>query len=152
MSKLYERSIMWSCLSHAARGKCFSIGWWPWVTQPVSLESGCPPLHSCPPSNETLVQSLTLIMQAESPSTEGLDLPGCTISAHASWATLDFLLLFQFNSSVPCWFLGQFGSFRSILVSSTTQWYLHLFLVKIWNLFASCHLTLLWLRTRDVWM
>lgn len=56
-----ERAAVWGCLSHAACSKCSPIGRWPPVTQPVSLETGCPPLHSCPSPNEILVQSLTLL-------------------------------------------------------------------------------------------
>lgn len=37
------------------------IGRWPTVTQLVSLATGCPPLHSCPYTNEILVKSLTLL-------------------------------------------------------------------------------------------
>lgn len=41
--------------------KCSLIGRWPTVTQPVSLETGCPLLRSCPSPNEILVRSLTLL-------------------------------------------------------------------------------------------
>lgn len=49
-------------LSHTACSKCSPIARWPTVTQAVSLETGCPPLHSCPCPNETLVQSFTLLL------------------------------------------------------------------------------------------
>lgn len=51
-----------SLLSHIAHIKCFPVACWPTVTQAVALETGCPPLHSCPCPNETLVQNFTLLL------------------------------------------------------------------------------------------
>lgn len=58
---IFKQAAVSGSLSHTACIKCSPIGCWPHCDSLVSLETGCPPLHSCPSPNEILVQSLTLL-------------------------------------------------------------------------------------------